>query len=53
MTQLAKYHTGDLNSLMDRIAKTNLGWDDDYWNRLFNLNSTPSNYPPFNIIQLK
>ena len=52
MTSLTKFQSADLNSIMDKIAKTSIGWDDDHWNRLFNLNSNVSNYPPYNIIQL-
>lgn len=57
MTNLARYkqipiHSNDLNSLIDKIAKTSIGWDDDHWNRLFNTNSATSNYPPYNLIQL-
>lgn len=52
MTNIARYNSADLNTLLDKITKTSIGWDDDHWNKVFNLNSSASNYPPYNLIHL-
>jgi molecular chaperone IbpA len=36
---------------MDRINKNSIGMD-EYFNRLFNLHETTTNYPPYNLVQV-
>jgi molecular chaperone IbpA len=36
---------------MDRITRNSIGMD-EYFDRLFNLHETTSNYPPYNLVQV-
>ncbi|NBU47904.1 MAG: heat-shock protein [Flavobacteriales bacterium] len=51
MTNLARYTAADLPALMDRITRNSIGMD-EYFDRLFNLHETTSNYPPYNIVNV-
>ena len=51
MTDLARYTAVDFHALMDRINKNSIGMD-EYFNRLFNLHETTTNYPPYNLVQV-
>jgi molecular chaperone IbpA len=51
MTNITRYTASDLPALMDRIAKNSIGLD-EYFNRLFTIHETTSNYPPYNLVQL-
>jgi molecular chaperone IbpA len=51
MTNLARYTAADLPALMDRITRNSIGLD-EYFDRLFNLHETTSNYPPYNLVQV-
>jgi molecular chaperone IbpA len=51
MTNPARYTAADLPALMDRINKNSIGMD-EYFNRLFNLHETTTNYPPYNLVQV-
>ena len=51
MTNLTRYTASDLPALMDRINKYSIGMD-EYFDRLFKLHETTSNYPPYNLIQI-
>ncbi len=51
MSTLARYTAYDISSLMDRIARNSIGMD-EYFNRLFNIHETTSNYPPYNLVQV-
>jgi molecular chaperone IbpA len=51
MTNLARYTAADLPALMDRITRHSIGMD-EYFDRLFNLHETTSNYPPYNLVQV-
>ena len=51
MTNLMRYTASDLPALMDRINKNSIGMD-EYFNRLFNLHETTTNYPPYNLVQV-
>lgn len=51
MTSLTRYTASDLPALMDRITKNSIGLD-EYFDRLFNLHETSTNYPPYNLIQV-
>lgn len=51
MTNLARYTAADLPALMDRITRNSIGLD-EYFDRLFNVHDTSTNYPPYNLIQI-
>ena len=46
-----RYTAADLPTLMDRITRNSIGMD-EYFDRLFNLHETTSNYPPYNLVQV-
>ena len=50
MGTLARYHTANLPELFDKITKNSIGMD-DYLNRFWD-DTTTSNYPPYNLIQV-
>ena len=50
MTNLARFHAANLPELMERITKNSIGMD-DYLNRFWD-DTTTSNYPPYNLVQL-
>ena len=50
MNTLARYHAANLPELFDRITKNSIGMD-VYLNRFWD-DTTTSNYPPYNLIQL-
>jgi molecular chaperone IbpA len=51
MTNLTRYTASDLPALMDRITRNSIGLD-EYFNRLFTIHETTSNYPPYNLVQV-
>ena len=51
MTNLTRYTTADFSTLLDKITRNSIGMD-EYFDRLFNLHETTSNYPPYNLIQV-
>jgi molecular chaperone IbpA len=53
MTNLvtSRFTSADLPALMDRITRNSIGMD-EYFDRLFNLHETTSNYPPYNLVQI-
>ena len=51
MTNLSRYTSADLPALMDRITRNSIAMD-EYFDRLFNLHETTSNYPPYNLVQI-
>ena len=51
MTNLARYTAADLPDLMERINKYSIGMD-EYFDRIFHLHETTSNYPPYNLVQV-
>ena len=51
MTNLTRYTAADLSTLMDKITKNSIGMD-EYFDRLFNLHETTTNYPPYNLVQV-
>ena len=50
MNTLARYQAANLPELFDKITKNSIGMD-DYLNRFWE-DTTTSNYPPYNLIQL-
>jgi len=51
MTNLTRYTTADLPALLDRINRNSIGLD-EYFDRVFKLHETTSNYPPYNLVQV-
>jgi molecular chaperone IbpA len=51
MTNLTRYAAADLPTLMDKITRNSIGLD-EYFDRLFTLHETSSNYPPYNLVQI-
>jgi len=51
MTNIARYTAADLPTLMDKITKNSIGLD-EYFDRLFTLHETSTNYPPYNLVQV-
>ena len=49
MNNLSRYNAADLPALMERINRNSIGMD-EYFDRLFNLHETTSNYPPYNLV---
>ena len=50
MGTLARYHAANLPELMEKITRNSIGMD-DYLNRFWD-DTTTSNYPPFNLVNL-
>ena len=51
MTNLMRYSAADLPALMDKISKHSIGMD-EYFDRIFALHETTSNYPPYNLVHV-
>ena len=51
MTNLAKYHAANMDQLLDRITKNSIGMN-DYFDRIFALHETTSNYPLYNLVDV-
>jgi len=51
MTNLTRYSHRELPDLMDKIVRNGIGME-DYFDRLFNIHETTSNYPPYNLVQV-
>ena len=49
MTNLARYAAADLPALMERINRNSIHMD-EYFDRLFKLHETTTNYPPYNLV---
>jgi molecular chaperone IbpA len=51
MANLMKYQAADLPALLERINRNTIGLD-EYFERIFSLHETTSNYPPYNLVQV-
>ena len=51
MTNRTRYTAADLPALMDKITRNSINMD-EYFDRLFHLHETTSNYPPYNLVQV-
>ena len=51
MSNLLRYGAADLPQLMEKISKNSIGMD-EYFDRIFNLHETSSNYPPYNLVHV-
>jgi len=46
-----RYTAADLPQILDRINRNSIGMD-EYFDRLFNVHESSTNYPPYNLIQV-
>ena len=46
-----RYTAADLPQILERINRNSIGMD-EYFDRLFNVHETSTNYPPYNLIQV-
>ena len=51
MGNLMRYTAADLPQILDRINRNSIGMD-EYFDRLFNVHESSTNYPPYNLIQV-
>ena len=51
MGNLMKYNAANIDQLLDRINKNSICMD-EYFDRLFSLHETRTNYPPYNLVQV-
>jgi molecular chaperone IbpA len=51
MNNLMKYQAADLPALLERINRNTIGMD-EYFDRIFKIHETTSNYPPYNLVQV-
>ena len=51
MNSITRYTAADLPALMEKINKYSIGMD-EYFDRLFHLHETTTNYPPYNLVQV-
>ena len=48
---LMKYNAANINQLLERINRNSIGMD-DYFDRIFTLHETTTNYPPYNLVSV-
>ena len=46
-----KYNAANINQLLERINRNSIGMD-DYFDRIFTLHETTTNYPPYNLVSV-
>ena len=51
MSNIQRFHAESLPDLMEKITKNSIGLD-NYFDRFFDLHTTSSNYPPYNLINV-
>lgn len=51
MGDLTRYNAANMNQLLERINRNSIGMD-EYFDRLFTLHETTTNYPPYNLISV-
>jgi len=51
MSKLMKYQASDLPALLERINRNTIGMD-EYFDRIFTLHETTTNYPPYNLVHV-
>ena len=51
MPDIMRYNAANMNQLLERIHKNSIGME-DYFDRIFSLHETTSNYPPYNLISV-
>jgi molecular chaperone IbpA len=51
MKDFMKYSTANIDQLFDKITRNSIGMD-EYFDRIFSLHDTSTNYPPYNLIHI-
>ena len=51
MADLMRFNAANVNQLFDRINRNSIGMD-EYFDRIFSLHETTSNYTPYNLVQV-
>ena len=53
MTSLgtSRFTSADIPALMEKITRNSIGMD-EYFDRIFKIHETTSNYPPYNLVQV-
>ena len=51
MGDLTRYNAANMNQLLERINRNSIGMD-EYFDRLFKLHETTTNYPPYNLVTI-
>ena len=46
---ITRWNAANVNQLFERINRNSIGMD-EYFDRLFNLHETTTNYPPYNLV---
>jgi molecular chaperone IbpA len=49
MTDLMRYNAANINQLLERMNRNSIGME-DYFDKIFTLHETTSNYPPYNLV---
>ena len=47
----SRFTSADIPALMEKIARNSIGMD-EYFDRIFQIHETTSNYPPYNLVQI-
>jgi len=51
MTDLTRYGASNIDQFLDRVHRNSIGMN-EYFDRLYTLHETNTNYPPYNLIQV-
>ena len=51
MTDLTRYGASNIDQFLDRVHRNSIGMN-EYFDRLYALHETNTNYPPYNLIQV-
>ncbi len=51
MTDLTRYGASNIDQFLDRVHRNSIGMN-EYFDRLYKLHETNTNYPPYNLIQV-
>ena len=51
MTDLTRYGASNIDQFLDRVHRNSIGMN-EYFDRLYSLHETNTNYPPYNLIQV-
>ena len=51
MGDLTRYNAANMNQLLERINRNSISMD-EYFDRLFKLHETTTNYPPYNLVTI-
>ena len=51
MTDLTKYGASNIDQFLDRVHRNSIGMN-EYFDRLYSLYETTTNYPPYNLVSI-